>query len=184
MNRIRLQRRRIFLGCEGESEQSYGSLLHHLVDARGHLNIEPVVLQPGGGDPLAIVERAFYIIQRKERAYGERYFYRGVLLDRDTYGQNPGRDQQIQGLIIAAKLHLIWQHPTHEAFLLRHLPGCQKLRPRNTAEAIARLREHWSGYEKGAPMTYLRARLNLDNIRAACTVEPELESFLKAINYF
>lgn len=58
------------------------------------------------------------------------------------------------------------------------------MRQRNPADALVRLRGYWPNYEKGAPMMYLRARLGLDNIKAACGVEPELSAFLTAINYF
>jgi hypothetical protein len=66
MNRHRQRplRRRIFCGCEGESEQSYGTFLHQLVAARGDLHIEALLLQPGAGDPLATVDRALKLIKR------------------------------------------------------------------------------------------------------------------------
>jgi hypothetical protein len=35
----------------------------------------------------------------------------------------------------AAHLHLLWQEPSHEALLLRHLDGCQTLRPSSPAAA-------------------------------------------------
>jgi hypothetical protein len=53
------QRRRIFLGCEGESERAYGALVGRLLEKRRrdrHLDV--VLLRPGGGDPLALLELA------------------------------------------------------------------------------------------------------------------------------
>ena len=53
----RIQRRRFFVACEGESEGGYAALLQHLADESGlaiHLDIRTC----HGGDPLAIVEAA------------------------------------------------------------------------------------------------------------------------------
>ena len=63
------QRKRVFLGCEGESEASYGALLGWLADEPPPLDvhIEPRVLQPGAGDPLELVRRAIDLIGRIER---------------------------------------------------------------------------------------------------------------------
>jgi len=45
-------RRRIFLGCEGESEQGYGALLSRIAEEHGlHLAPQILLLRPGGGDP-------------------------------------------------------------------------------------------------------------------------------------
>jgi hypothetical protein len=181
---VRPQRRRVFFGCEGESERSYGTLLHQLVHERGHLHIDTSLLQPGGGDPLALVERAYDEIRRRERQFGGRYVFRALLLDRDRWGVTPARDQRIQGIVTAAKLHLIWQRPTHEAFLLRHLPGCMNLQPQTPADALDQLLQRWPDYVKGAPTQYLRARLTIDHVGAVCGVEPDLGHFLAAIRYF
>jgi hypothetical protein len=44
---------------------------------------------------------------------------------------------------------LIWQEPCHEAVLLRHVAGCDQLRPQTSAAAIAELRKCWPDYQKG-----------------------------------
>ncbi|WP_208642211.1 hypothetical protein [Methylobacterium terrae] len=118
------QRRRIFLGCEGESERSYGVLLGRLVEARHRrVHIDAVILQPGGGDPLALVELAAR--QARRRAdLGEDYAFKAVLLDGDTTGRNPDRDAKVAGTAERNGLMLIWQIPCHEALILRHLEGC------------------------------------------------------------
>ena len=108
----RQQRRRVFLGCEGESERSYGTFLHQLVASNGRLHIETVVLQPGGGDPLAIIERAAAIIKRREREFGSRYTARAVLLDRDKLGINGDRDQKIPALVRQSGLHPVPKTPS------------------------------------------------------------------------
>jgi hypothetical protein len=180
----RQQRRRVFLGCEGDSERSYGTFLHQLVASNGRLHIETVVLQPGGGDPLAIVERAVAIIKRKEREFGSAYAVRAILLDQDKFGSNAMRDQRIPALVNVGGIHLIWQRPTHEALLLRHIPGCQTHQPPSAADALARLRGHWPDYSKGMSAAYLAGKITLDHVRGACGVEVELNEFLTKIGYF
>lgn len=187
MNRrraIRPLRQRVFLGCQGDSEQSYGTFLHQLVAERGDLHIDAVLLQPKAGDPLATVERAFHVAAKRERDYGTAYVYRAVLLDRDQYGLSPQRDQGIQALVVAGRLNLIWQRPCHEGFLLRHVPACSTHQPATAAEAMARLKARWSDYEKAMPARYLATKITLDALRSLCLVETELDAFLKAIRYF
>lgn len=59
MNRrrpYRQQRAPIFIGCEGESERGYVAFLGRLVEEAGlAVHLDPVLLQPGGGDPLGLV---------------------------------------------------------------------------------------------------------------------------------
>ena len=60
MNRRRIieRRARVFLGCEGESEQGYGAFLQRLADDNAlHVHILAVNLQPAG-DPLTLAEKA------------------------------------------------------------------------------------------------------------------------------
>jgi hypothetical protein len=57
------QKRRIFLGCEGHGEHGYGTLLAHIArEARIHVHIDARRLQPGAGNPLALVEKVAQII--------------------------------------------------------------------------------------------------------------------------
>jgi hypothetical protein len=71
--RQRPQRRRIFLGCEGESEQGYGALLGRLLEAIRHDRyLHIVLLRPGGGDPLALVKLALRRIAEEEAKRGTR----------------------------------------------------------------------------------------------------------------
>jgi hypothetical protein len=116
------QRRRIFLGCEGKSEVGYGVLIARIARELEsvHVHIDVKVLQPGAGDPRALVDRAGQIIANEEQRR-EPYAVKAVLLDVGT--------QQIMAAATArAGVHgihfVIWQSPNHEAVLLRHLPGC------------------------------------------------------------
>jgi transcriptional regulator with XRE-family HTH domain len=59
------------------------------------------------------------------------------------------------------EFHLIWARPCFEALLLRHLPGCQGLRPVTSAHALTDLRRVWPEYEKGMPALRLARKLAL-----------------------
>jgi hypothetical protein len=141
-------RRRIFLGCEGSSEQAYGTLLGRLARDRPnmHVHIDVVRLNPGAGDPLALVERALQEVARNERGRVP-YAIKALLLDRDRIGQAPHRDGQIRVRAREGGLLLIWQEPVHEGFLLRHLLGCEHLRPPKD-RCLPRLQREWSTYTK------------------------------------
>lgn len=183
MRRSHLQirpRRRVFLGCEGESERGFGGALQWFLDESGpHVYLDLVTLEPGG-DPLALVDRAKCRIEERQRKHGS-YERRAVLLDADRLGQKPDRDAQIQGLARSAKMTLIWQHPCHEALLLRHLIGCGQLRPQSCADAFTALRRRWPDYKKGLSAVELAERIGEQQIRQAMAVEPEFGNFLRSL---
>jgi hypothetical protein len=176
------RRVRIFFGCEGESEQGYGALLQHLADeARDpHVALDLQVI--GGGDPFAIVEEACRRAKKQAHKYGE-FAVRAVLLDRDKLGQTPARDAQIPTLAAANKLLLIWAEPCFEGLLLRHIPGCQTLRPTTSGAARAALLRQWPAYTKPMGSARLITRIGNSEIRAAAAVEPELNTFLRSIQF-
>ncbi|MEZ0251238.1 MAG: RloB domain-containing protein [Methylobacteriaceae bacterium] len=177
------QRRRVFLACEGESEQSYGALLSRLIDAqhrRTYLDI--VLVQPGGGDPLAIVERASRLMSDRVRRFGA-YTERAVLLDTDKLGLSPERDRRIEALAEREGFRLIWQKPCHEALLLRHLDGCAALRPVNTARAAEELQRRCATYRKGMAAMRLANLIDVHGVLRAAAVEPALDDFLTAIEF-
>jgi len=108
MSKLRIpQRTRIYLGCEGQSEQSYGTRLGQIADSAGlHLYFDSDVLRPGGGDPLALVQMTIRRIREKEARRGS-FAHRATLLDRDKLGVKADRDAQIQLLAIRNRLYLI-----------------------------------------------------------------------------
>jgi hypothetical protein len=168
-------RRPIFLGCEGASEFGYSALLGRLARDIGnmHIHIYSEILQPGAGDPLALVQRAAERISDIERRRVP-FAITAVLLDHGNPQKNvaAARHAKQNGID-----HLIWQEPDHEALLLRHLPGCQSRRPpRGTS--LGALQREWPGYEKGMSAQALAMRVNLDCVKAACIVENNLRSFL------
>lgn len=178
----RPQRFRIFVGSEGESEQGYVALLQRLADAAGlALHFDTVVLQPGGGDPLAIVELAVRRMTRRERQSGAPYAHRAILLDADKRGQQPQRDDRAGTLAAIEAITLIWQEPCHEALLLRHLPGCAQLRPPQTPLACQQLVQRWPDYRKPMPAARLAQRIDAASLAQIRTVERALAGFLMAI---
>lgn len=172
------QRRRIFVGCEGQSEVGYGTLIARMVRELPHIHlyIQVEVLQPGAGDPLALIERAAQIIATIE-SRREPFAVKAVLLDIGGPQIKAAAAARAAGHGID---HVIWQSPEHEAVLLRHLPGCQQRRPPRGA-SLAALRGEWPGYEKGMSAQQLARRIGIEQIRAACTVEAELRTFLTEI---
>ena len=177
------QRRRVFLGCEGESERVYGAFLRSLLEeVRQDVHLDNVLL--GGGDPLTLVERSTGHITRSELTKGAPpYAFRALLLDSDLRGTDPSRDQRAINLAAVFSLRLIWQEPCYEALLLRHLPGCHTFRPTTSAVALTRLVQHWTGYEKGMPAAGLGQRLTHADVLRAAGVEPELQAFLTQIGF-
>lgn len=178
------QRRRAFLGCEGESERGYGALMRRLLEHRRRdTHLDVVLLQPGGGDPLALVQLALKRIAESERKRGSPYFLRALLIDEDKLGQTPDRDARITPLATTGRLRIIWQRPCHEALLLRHLEGCRDLRPVMSAQALADLRQHWPGYVKGMPAARLADRIGHEEVQRVLDVEPDLAGFLADVGY-
>ena len=178
------QRRRVFLGCEGESERGYGALLRRLIEARGlHVHLDPVLLRPGGGDPLALVERAQRLITEDERKRDEPYTVRAILLDSDRLGQSPVRDSRVNAAADAARLRLIWQQPCHEALLLRHIMGCSDLRPTTPDLAMTELCKRWPDYVKGLSEMQLAGRIGERELRQVLRVESELAGFLSDLGF-
>ena len=88
---------RFFLGCEGESEQSYGALLQIIANESLELRIHLDLQLLGGADPLAIVEAAVEKARERSRNRG-RFVRCAVLLDSDRHGHAPGRDNRIAPL--------------------------------------------------------------------------------------
>lgn len=180
----RPQRKRLFVGCEGDSERGYAALLQRYAECDGLLvHIDPVLLQPGGGDPCALVERALTLLAQRERRHGEPYAERFVILDTDKLRQSPQRDARARQIAERAGLLLVWQNPCHEAMLLRHLETCANLQPPTTPLAIQQLRHRWPAYEKGMAAVRLAERIDLAGARRVAQNDVELAALLAAIGF-
>jgi hypothetical protein len=181
MKRVIPQRKRIYLGCEGPSEQSYGKRLGEIADAAGlHLYFDNDVLQPGGGDPLALVQSAIRKIKETETKRGV-FALRAILLDRDKIGVKPQRDEKIWSLAKQNRLHLIWQEPCHEGFLLRHFEGQQDAQPKTSDLALQALKRIWTEYHKPMAAMHLAGKIDLLSVRRASLAEITFKEFLDQI---
>ncbi len=170
-------RRRFFLGCEGESEQSYGALLQGIADRLGlRVHIDTVVL--GGGDHFKVIQSAQDKRRERARRHGP-FQLAAVILDADRVGQIPERDSGAARA--AAGLHLIWQRPCHEALLLRHLCGPVNRELGTCKEATRLLRRKWPTYAKPIPAVRLAERITIDEVRRVAEADAELNAFLHAL---
>lgn len=179
-------RRRIFLGCEGKSEEGYGTLLQDLARSFGHdlpLSIEIRAIKPGAGDPIQLVEQAARLIHRidqKKATKQDRFEARAVLLDADRILDRPVDGQRIEALARRSAIRLIWQNPNHEAFLLRHLPGHETDHP-PADRAEQALKAVWPDYRKGMPALRLAERLGPEEVLRAAGAHDGLAKFLDDI---
>jgi hypothetical protein len=177
------QRTRIYLGCEGESEQSYGKRLGQIADECGlHLFLDCDVLQPGGGSPIALIELAVTRIKAKVKTRGQ-FAHKALLLDRDKLHLDPDWRAQIGAIAARYGLFLIWQRPCHESFLLRHFAEQTAMRPQNSELAMQALLRVWPEYRKALPASELATRIDLAAILRAASVEEDYRSFLALIGF-
>lgn len=181
---LRRQRRRIFLGCEGDSERGYGVLLGNLIEQRRQdIHLDVVLLSPGGGDSYTLVKRCEEHLLRNNRRGSPDYIHRALLLDSDLRGCDKMRDQEADRLALKLDLRLIWQEPCHEAFLLRHFDGFRDNRPSLPRDALTLLHKVWPQYRKGMAAVRLGERVGCTEVQRAAEVEPELAEFLRAIGW-
>ena len=174
------QRRRIFFGCEGVSERSYGQYLQlHADDLGLHLYLDTVIAR--GGSPLAVVDRCVNELHRRKIRQG-RFRHRAILLDRDRLGESPGDLATITKLAQQHGLNVIWQNENHEAFLLRHFPDCQSLRPSGD-RSETELRRRWPEYQKPMSARQLFTRLPFVCLANVCCVENDLARFLSDLGF-
>ncbi|RYF30635.1 MAG: hypothetical protein EOO23_04705 [Comamonadaceae bacterium] len=179
-----VQRRRIFIGCEGDGERGYITFIANTLEhVHSRIYIDAKLLRPGGGDPLALVQVAQTIIQREERNR-EPYERKFLIIDNDKIGISQNRDQQAYALAARIGASFIWQITAHEALLLRHLPGCAMRRPPSTATAEQQLRREWPEYAKPMSAAAIGRTLDIESLRQANGVEPELAVFLSEIGLF
>ena len=182
MSQLRIpQRKRIFIGCEGESEQSYVALLtRHLGEMHNRVHLDAVVLN--GGDPLAIIKKSLRKIAHRQ-SRGQKYLAHFVFLDTEHHNHKDDTIQSTVQLAKKSKIHLIWQEPNHEAFLLRHLPNCETLRPPTTALASQAIKREWPEYTKPMPALRLALRINQQAIVRVGSIDRPLKNLLEAIEF-
>lgn len=173
------QRKPIFIGCEGESEQGYAGYLQDLIHEAGlhvHLNIE--VLK--AGDPLARLELAVRKLAQLRKTRGN-FIDRFVFLDTDQLALSVDRANRARQLAAENGIKVIWQEPCFEAVLLRHFVGRTTLRPPTNQLARNMLLQEWPQYQKPMSRADLARSLDLDAVTRASGVEADLTVLLRCI---
>jgi RloB-like protein len=174
---IRPRKARVFVGCEGKSEFEYVRFISLLCDqAKLPVHIVADNLAPQG-DPLARVETAIKRIKHLELSR-DIFAFRCILLDDDQNDQALQRAAKAKQLAQQNAISLIWQSPNHEAMLLRHFEGHTNDRPQTSAIAEQQLKAVWPEYTKGMERREIGKRLDIDTLKRATGVEPDLGRFL------
>ncbi len=157
--------------------RGYGRWLGRLA-AEAHVPVAIRAEALRGGDPLDLIEQAIFRLRTVERQRGS-YRTRGLLLDGDLRGQSIERDAQAIQLAQNNRVRLIWQEPSHEAFLLRHFAGYENHRPPDQASAERLLRRVWPDFTKGLNGGDYGRVLTAEHLTVARTVERDLDVFLR-----
>jgi hypothetical protein len=173
------QRSRIFVGCEGESEQSYVAVIQRHLGAAAAFHLVGRVLN--GGDPLALMESARKALRDESTKGRDPFVRRFMLLDSDLRGRSRDRDAACIALAEAQAITLIWQEPCHEAMLLRHLNGCENRRPATTAASLDALQHEWPRYRKNMAAQELAARIDRASLEQAIRTQVESEPLLRSV---
>lgn len=177
----RPQKSPIFIGGEGQSELGYAGWLLGLVRDRNlPFHLELCNLGRGAGDPLVRIDLAFDRLTRMERNR-EPFVGRFLFLDTDQFAADPAREGQAHQRAQEHGFTVIWQVPTHEAFLLRHFPGRDTRQPPNKQAADTALAKEWPDYRKPSSAQQLEQRLGLDGALRVARRLPELDALLRMI---
>lgn len=174
----RPQRKRIFIGCEGASEMGYAGWLRNLVRPQKRVHLEISNLGEGAGDPLARVDLALQrlrILTRDKEPFVGQFLF----LDTDQLAADPVRADMARRRANDHGITIIWQEPTYEAFLLRHLPGEETRRPPDKVAALLALRKAWGDdYRKGLSAEQIEQRLTRESALSIAKQSPALASLL------
>ena len=169
------QRRRVFVGAEGQSERSFAAWLQHLCNESNlHLHLDIGVC--GGGDSRVVVEFSGREKVRREREYG-RYRAAFVLLDSDRLQRDiaSGRSPpDIPGL------DKVWLRPNLEGLLLR-LHNGEERTVRSAVEVGPALRRRWPDYDKPPAASLLSRRFSLTDLRRAASYDADLSLLLEQL---
>jgi len=178
----RPQLKRVFLGCEGDSERSYGAWLQAVAkDYKIGITVDTYPDTGGGNQPYDIIERCMLEMLRRERRYGP-YFSRAILLDSDNINNDPDQNNNAIERARAHNVRVVLQDYEHEAFLLRHIAGHEHTRP-NKGQGRAALQAAWPEYRRKFGKVQLYDKFGLEDLRRVCSVEPELREFLRSISF-
>ncbi|WKL56123.1 hypothetical protein Q1W73_10470 [Asticcacaulis sp. ZE23SCel15] len=170
-------RKRFFVGCEGESEQSYVQVLQRLCDDAGlHVHLHAELL--GGGDALKRLETAERKLPRLlQRSQFEAKF---ALLDTDQLSLSVENASKAAALEQKLGITVIWQKPCHEGLLAKHFVGANK-QPLTANDAMAHLHEFWPEYQKAMTAQKVASRIDLAAAHQAAAQIKELRNLLICI---
>lgn len=175
------RRARIFLGCEGESEQGYGAFLQRLADAKNiKVHVVAVNLQPAG-DPLKLAQKAAMAFDRETKKGGP-FAAQAVMFDTDRLADLRDGGQAVRAILARKRFVSIWQRPNHEGFLLRHFEGHERRDPPPGA-SLGALTAIWPGYHKNMSASELQTEIDLEHVLRAASVEPDLRTLLALIGF-
>jgi hypothetical protein len=153
-------------------------LIELLFEDRLQAHLDKHTLNPGAGDPLALLKRARQIVDHQQKIRSP-YRNKVLILDQDRYGQAPDRDREFDAITHSEHWLLVWQTPCHEACLLRHLESGDGLQPATSRDAFQQLVRHWPEYEKGMNARKLRERIGADGVIRAARSHQSLREFLR-----
>ena len=181
----RPERRRIFIGCEGESERSYVRLLQDLCDASDRglaVHLDSHIIPSTGGNAERILLGAMALIGRNT-ARRDPYRSHFILLDSDVAVEQRGESflEDLSRRAMRAGIVLVWQRCCHEALLLHHLPGRERNTHHRSADALRQLESVVPGYRKGWSADRLGRFITLEHVLRAAAVEPDLHALLLEI---
>ena len=175
------RRTRIFLGCEGESEQGYGKILQEFADDEGlHVHLVIRNLQPAG-NPLALATKAVSLSGKETQK--APLAGKAILFDADGLGGS--RESRVRGRKALKVLEqggfiAVLQIPDYEGLLLRHFAGHGRDDP-PPGKSMSKLKALWPAYHKNMSAADLRQQLSLEHVIRAAEVTTELRSLLQII---
>jgi hypothetical protein len=173
------QRKRIFIGAEGESEQSLIKWFQDLSNQRGlHVHLDCEVLKGGGYKPM--LEKAVHFRKRKER---DKVKDSILLVDADRAERDDGWSLfQLRQEALKHKFIVCVLYPNLEGLLVRLTEGNENLKPSPpTVQKL--LSKVWPKYEKPADARTLADKFTLADLLRVAKVDQELNVLLSIIGF-
>ncbi len=170
------RKKRIFLGCEGESEQGYGAFLQRLADDED-LPIHLVIrnLQPAG-NPMLLAKNAIRLSEKENRK--AELAGKAIMFDTDhSFELEKHGCNEVRKILSRGGFMTILQYPDHEGLLLRHFAGHEHDNPPK-GSSMDKLKTLWPNYHKNMPAAALKRDLSLENVIRAAKVTEGLKLLL------
>lgn len=173
-------RKRIFVGCEGQSEISFTAWIALICDAES-LSVHLDRRDLRGGDTLSLVEKA--VKERKKGvAKGGQYRASAILLDADRLPADGRRADDAFQLAIKEGFEMIVLKPCLEGVLMRlHEPNVAS-QAATPADADHKLRRFWPDYVKPPNAQALKARFCLDDLARLAFRDDDIRRFCEILD--